>query len=113
MQEEAVPELLLEQSTLEMLLTGTDTSSVTAYYGLLGLSSDEQLQNELREELQSVSAPGKEAFSTAKEHHQRDARFKPVRPSGTARRSRCGPQSSNSSSQTQCTVLIHLTPEGT
>jgi cytochrome P450 len=39
---------LLEQSALEMLLAGTDTSCVTAYYALLGLAGDASLQQELR-----------------------------------------------------------------
>eukprot|EP00978_Attheya_sp_CCMP212_P000885 scaffold1905_cov48-Attheya_sp.AAC.1 len=48
-------ELLLEQSALEMLLAGTDTSSVTAYYALLGIAGpiagDEEFQRDLRTEL--------------------------------------------------------------
>lgn len=42
-------ETLLVQSALEMMLAGTDTSSVTAYYALLGLAGDAALQRDLRQ----------------------------------------------------------------
>lgn len=41
----------LVQSVLEMMIAGTDTSSVTAYYALLQLSSDKKLQSELRQDI--------------------------------------------------------------
>lgn len=46
---------LLQQGALEMLLAGTDTSSVTAYYALLGLAGDTNLQEDLRNELKNYS----------------------------------------------------------
>jgi aromatase len=46
-------EELFQQSCLEMLLAATDTSSVTAYYTLLGLACDKTLQQDLRHELRN------------------------------------------------------------
>eukprot|EP00977_Amphora_coffeiformis_P014747 scaffold4223_cov189-Amphora_coffeaeformis.AAC.7 len=54
---------LLEQSALEMLLAGTDTSSVTAYYTLLGLAGDAALQQDLRQQLLLMDAQQKQTSS--------------------------------------------------
>ncbi|CAB9503936.1 Protopine 6-monooxygenase [Seminavis robusta] len=68
-------EELLLQSSLEMLLAGTDTSSVTAYYTLLALAGDKALQHDLREELHNSN---EEAL--LRSIVDESLRFKPVGP---------------------------------
>ncbi|KAG2500165.1 hypothetical protein HYH03_001747 [Edaphochlamys debaryana] len=64
-----------EQAALEMLLAGTDTSSVTLYYALLALRDDPALQGQLREELATGRAsPALWALLSE------SMRFKPVGP---------------------------------
>lgn len=73
------PESVLVQSVLEMMIAGVDTSSVTAYYSILGLSSDQSLQEELRHDIAATIQ------STSKSKLLRSVidetlRFKPVGP---------------------------------
>jgi cytochrome P450 len=49
------PESLV-QSALEMMIAGTDTSSVTAYYALLGIAPNRELQTLLRQDVLSCGA---------------------------------------------------------
>lgn len=70
---------LLVQSALEMMIAGTDTSSVTAYYALLGLAQDKALQSDLRQELRTATynpQKSKLMHSVVDE----TLRFKPVGP---------------------------------
>jgi aromatase len=46
----------LVQSALEMMIAGTDTSSVTAYYALLGISPNRTLQADIRQDILSRGA---------------------------------------------------------
>jgi len=69
---------LLMQSSLEMLLAGTDTSSVTAYYALLGLAGDKELQTNLRNELQAEKDASKSKVLRCVVDET--LRFKPVGP---------------------------------
>ena len=63
-----------------MLLAGTDTSSVTAYYTLLGLAGDIPLQKELREELRLSSEVGHKHCPLLDCVIDEVLRFKPVGP---------------------------------
>jgi len=79
---ETNPQELLEQSTLEMLLARTDTSSVTAYYALLGLAGNKDLQQELRSSLTepSESETAAKTPTLLKSVVDETLRFKPVGP---------------------------------
>ena len=69
---------LLMQGALEMMLAGTDTSSVTAYYALLGLAGDRELQANLREDLQATKDVSKAKLLRCVVDET--LRFKPVGP---------------------------------
>jgi aromatase len=72
---------LLEHSALEMLLAGTDTSSVTAHYALLGLAGDCSLQQELRFDLTSREAKCQKKRTVLLDSVINETlRFKPVGP---------------------------------
>ena len=44
----------VHQCLLEMLLAGTDTSSVSMYYALVAIAADSQVDQRIYEELQQV-----------------------------------------------------------
>ena len=70
---------LLVQSALEMMIAGTDTSSVTAYYALLGLAQDKALQSDLRQDLCTATHnPSKSKLMQSV--IDETLRFKPVGP---------------------------------
>lgn len=69
---------LLMQSALEMMLAGTDTSSVTAYYALLGLAGNSELQSNLRKDLQATNDASK--AKVLRGLVDETLRFKPVGP---------------------------------
>ncbi|KAL7553947.1 hypothetical protein ACHAWF_018846 [Thalassiosira exigua] len=68
----------LLQSSLEMMLAGTDTSSVTAYYALLGLAGDQELQSHLRKDFSVMRDASKS--KVLRSIVDETLRFKPVGP---------------------------------
>jgi len=104
---------LLEQSALEMLLAGTDTSSVTAYYALLGIAGDEGLQRDLRFELEKAGL-NKTARKEAKLCPLLNAvvdetlRFKPVGPVVLRQAVKADPDFPGVVIKEGAAVLVHL-----
>jgi len=101
---------LLQQGALEMwLVAGTDTSSLTAYYSLLGLAGEPDLQQELREELVSSKSEG-----ASKKNWLLDSiinetlQFKPVCPVVLQEAVNADPNFPGISIEKGAAVLVHL-----